>query len=70
MGLGAAFGALALLAVNIASVNFTTQLTMRLKGIQPREEKFRNISRTVFAAGIIFWLALLVFLTDQMPAFA
>tara|TARA_B100000287_G_C20647484_1_gene785651 strand:+ start:180 stop:1130 length:951 start_codon:yes stop_codon:yes gene_type:complete len=65
-----AFGALALLAVNIASVNFTTQLTMRLKGIQPREEKFRNISRTVFAAGIIFWLALLVFLTDQMPAFA
>jgi len=66
----AAYGALALLLVNIASVNFTTQLTMRLKGIKPREEKFRNTSRVVFALGIIFWLALLIFLTDQMPALA
>lgn len=63
----AAYGALALLLVNIASVNFTTQLTMRLKGIQPREDKFRNISRVVFAIGIIFWLSLLVILVDRMP---
>lgn len=64
----AAHGALALLLVNIASVNFTTQLTMRLKGIQPREDKFRNISRIAFAFGIIFWLGLLIILADRIPA--
>lgn len=62
-----ALGALALLLVNIASVNFTTQLTMRLKGIQPREEKFRTISRVVFIIGIVFWLGLLVYLVLHMP---
>lgn len=65
----AALGALSLLAVNIASVNFTAQLTMRLKGIQPREEKFQRISRLVFSVGLVFWLGLLIFLVDHMPAF-
>lgn len=62
-----ATGALALLLVNIASVNFTTQLTMRLKGIQPREERFRTVSQVVFALGTVFWLALLVYLVLHMP---
>ena len=62
-----ALGALALLLVNIASVNFTTQLTMRLKGIQPREDKFRTVSKVVFSIGTIFWLGILVYLVLQMP---
>lgn len=62
-----AMGALALLLVNIASVNFTTQLTMRLKGIQPREDKFRTVSKVVFSIGTVFWLGILVYLVLHMP---
>ncbi|MCT7360434.1 TIGR00341 family protein [Thalassolituus pacificus] len=62
-----AYGALALLLVNIASVNFTGQLTMRLKGIKPREEKFQTISLWIFSLGIVFWLGLLVLLVRLMP---
>ncbi|UZK02753.1 TIGR00341 family protein [Venatoribacter cucullus] len=62
-----ALGALALLLVNIASVNFTTQLTMRLKGIQPREDKFRTVSKVVFSIGTVFWLGILVYLVLHMP---
>lgn len=57
-----AYGAGLLLIANIASVNLTAQLTMRLKGIKPREEKKQKTALIVFVLGILFWCALISYL--------
>ena len=65
LGLGAlpeAKGAALLLIANIASVNLTAQLTMRLKGIKPREEDKQRTSLIVFLAGMVFWCGLIGYL--------
>lgn len=65
LGIGAfpeAKGAAFLLVANIASVNLTAQLTMRLKGIKPREEAKQRTAWIVFFIGIICWCALIAYL--------
>lgn len=65
LGIGAfpeAKGAAFLLVANIASVNLTAQLTMRLKGIKPREEDQQRTALIVFIIGILFWCALIAYL--------
>ena len=57
-----AYGAGLLLVANIASVNLTAQLTMRLKGIKPREEEKQTTALIVFIIGILFWCALIAYL--------
>mgnify|MGYP002700192799 FL=1 len=55
-------GAALLLIANIASVNLTAQLTMRLKGIKPREEEKQRTALIVFLLGMVFWCALIAYL--------
>ena len=55
-------GAAYLLIANIASVNLTAQLTMRVKGIKPREESQQKTALVVFCLGIAVWLLLIGFL--------
>lgn len=65
LGIGAlpeAKGAAFLLIANIASVNLTAQLTMRFKGIKPREEDKQRTALLVFIIGILCWCALIAYL--------
>ena len=65
LGIGAlaeAKGAAFLLIANIASVNLTAQLTMRFKGIRPREEEHHRTALMVFVIGILCWCALIAYL--------
>jgi len=55
-------GAALLLIANIASVNLTAQLTMRLKGIKPREPEKQRTALIIFVVGILFWCALIGYL--------
>jgi len=69
LGLGAypeAKGAALLLIANIASVNLTAQLTMRLKGIKPREKEKQRTALIVFIVGILFWCALIGYLIYRL----
>ncbi len=69
LGLGAypeAKGAGLLLIANIASVNLTAQLTMRLKGIKPREKEKQRTALVVFLIGILFWCALIGYLVYRL----
>jgi uncharacterized hydrophobic protein (TIGR00341 family) len=69
LGIGAypeAKGAALLLIANIASVNLTAQLTMRLKGIKPREEDQHFTAMIIFVVGIIFWCALIAYLIYRL----
>ena len=59
-------GAALLLIANIASVNLTAQLTMRLKGIKPREEEKQRTALIVFLLGMVFWCALIGYLVYQL----
>lgn len=61
-----ALGAALLLIANIASVNLTAQLTMRLKGIKPREADKQHTALIVFAIGLLFWCALISYLIYQL----
>ncbi|MFC3678768.1 TIGR00341 family protein [Bacterioplanoides pacificum] len=69
LGLGAypeAMGATQLLIANIASVNLTAQLTMRIKGIKPRDSNKQRTVLLVFVTGAIFWCALIGYLLYQL----
>ena len=69
LGIGAfaeAKGAALLLIANIASVNLTAQVTMRLKGIKPREEEKQRTALIVFLVGIFFWCALIAYLVYRL----
>lgn len=69
LGIGAypeAKGAALLLIANIASVNLTAQLTMRLKGIKPREEEQHLTAMIIFIVGIVFWCALIAYLIYRL----
>jgi uncharacterized membrane protein len=69
LGLGAypeAKGAALLLIANIASVNLTAQLTMRLKGIKPREKEKQRTALIVFILGILFWCGLIAYLIYRL----
>jgi len=69
LGIGAypeAKGAAFLLIANIASVNLTAQLTMRLKGIKPREEGHQRTALTIFIIGILFWCLLIAYLIYRL----
>ncbi len=69
LGLGAypeAKGAALLLIANIASVNLTAQLTMRLKGIKPREKEKQRTALIVFILGILFWCGLIGYLIYRL----
>jgi uncharacterized hydrophobic protein (TIGR00341 family) len=69
LGIGAypeAKGAALLLIANIASVNLTAQLTMRLKGIKPREEDKQRTALIIFILGILFWCALIGYLIYRL----
>jgi uncharacterized hydrophobic protein (TIGR00341 family) len=69
LGIGAypeAKGAALLLIANIASVNLTAQLTMRLKGIKPREEDQHFTALVIFITGILFWCALIAYLIYRL----
>ncbi len=61
-----ALGAALLLIANIASVNLTAQLTMRLKGIKPREPEKQHTALIVFVIGLLFWCALISYLIYQL----
>lgn len=61
-----AYGAGLLLIANIASVNLTAQLTMRLKGIKPREEEKQKTALLIFILGILFWCALIAYLIYRL----
>ncbi|MFT6261054.1 MAG: putative hydrophobic protein (TIGR00341 family) [Crocinitomicaceae bacterium] len=61
-----ATGAALLLVANIASVNLTAQLTMRFKGIKPREDEKQKTALIVFICGILFWCALISFLIHRL----
>ena len=69
LGIGSfpeAKGAALLLIANIASVNLTAQLTMRFKGIKPREEDHQRTALMIFIVGIIFWCALIAYLIYRL----
>jgi len=71
LGVGAlpqAMGAALLLLANIASVNLTAQVTMRAKGIQPREEEHKKTATTVFVVGLLVWLGIIGYLIFRMQA--
>lgn len=57
-----ALGAALLLLANIASVNLTAQVTMRLKGIQPRDPEQQTTATLVFGIGLLVWLSLIGYL--------
>ncbi|WP_419810468.1 TIGR00341 family protein [Bacterioplanoides sp.] len=62
LGIGAlpqAEGAALLLLANIASVNLTAQVTMRIKGIKPREVEKQRTALTIFIVGTLFWCGLI-----------
>jgi uncharacterized hydrophobic protein (TIGR00341 family) len=61
-----AYGAALLLIANIASVNLTAQLTMRFKGIKPREDDKQTTALVVFILGIIFWCLLIAYLIYRL----
>lgn len=69
LGIGSypeAKGAALLLIANIASVNLTAQITMRLKGIKPREEDKQLTALVIFIIGILFWCALIAYLIYRL----
>jgi uncharacterized hydrophobic protein (TIGR00341 family) len=59
-------GAALLLIANIASVNLTAQLTMKLKGIKPREKEKQRTALIVFLVGMLFWCALIGYLIYRL----
>lgn len=62
----AAFGAVLLLAMNIASINLSAKLVFLIKGVRPRtwfEARKANQSRTL---SIVFWISLLLLLALTM----
>lgn len=59
-------GAALLLIANIASVNLTAQLTMRLKDIKPREEDKQTTATLIFCFGLIFWCLLIGYLIYRL----
>ena len=59
-------GAALLLIANIASVNLTAQLTMRLKDIKPREEDKQTTATLIFSVGLIFWCLLIGYLIYRL----
>jgi uncharacterized hydrophobic protein (TIGR00341 family) len=61
-----AYGAALLLIANIASVNLTAQLTMRFKGIKPREDEKQTTALIVFILGITFWCVLISYLIYRL----
>jgi len=61
-----ASGAALLLAANIASVNLTAQITMRLKGIKPREEDRQTMATIIFVIGLMFWCLLIAYLIYRL----
>jgi len=69
LGIGAlpqAEGAALLLLANIASVNLTAQVTMRLKGIKPREAERQRTALAVFVGGTLFWFGLIFYLIVRL----
>lgn len=61
-----ASGAALLLVANIASVNLTAQITMRFKGIKPREEDKQATALIIFILGILFWCSLITYLIYRL----
>jgi len=61
-------GAALLLIANIASVNLTAQLTMRLKGIRPREDDKQTTATLIFSIGLIIWCLLIGYLIFRLYA--
>lgn len=59
-------GAALLLIANVASVNLTAQLTMRLKGIKPREEDKQTTATLIFSIGLVFWCVLIGYLIYRL----
>lgn len=59
-------GAALLLIANIASVNLTAQLTMRFKGIKPREKEKQRTAFIIFLIGIVFWCAMIGYLVYRL----
>ena len=57
-----ALGAGLLLLANVASVNLTAQVTMRVKGIQPRDPEQQKTATLVFALGLVVWASLIGYL--------
>lgn len=62
-------GAALLLIANIASLNLTAQLTMRMKGIKPREAEKQRTALIVFIIGIVCWCALIAYLVYSISYF-
>ncbi len=59
-------GALLLLLANIASVNLTAQIVMRMKGIKPREAEKQKTSLVIFVIGTFVWVGLIGYLITQL----
>lgn len=59
-------GAAMLLVANIASVNLTAQLSMRFKGIKPREVAEQKTALLIFCAGLITWAGIIAFIVYQL----
>jgi uncharacterized hydrophobic protein (TIGR00341 family) len=59
-------GAALLLIANVASVNLTAQLTMRLKDIKPREEDKQTTATLIFSIGLVFWCVLIGYLIYRL----
>lgn len=59
-------GAILLLLANIASVNLTAQITMRAKGIVPRDPEDKRAATLIFVAGLIVWASLIGYLVYRV----
>jgi len=57
-----AIGAGLLLIANISSVNLTAQITMRLKGILPRDPDQQKMATLIFILGLAVWISLITYL--------
>jgi uncharacterized hydrophobic protein (TIGR00341 family) len=69
LGLGAfpeAQGAGMLLIANIASVNLTAQLSLRLKGIKPREDERQKEALLIFTGGLVIWSLVIGFIVYRL----
>lgn len=55
-------GAALLLIANIASVNLTAQISMRFKGIKPREEANQKTALLIFCSGLIIWISVIAYI--------
>lgn len=61
-----AMGAGLLLLANVASVNLTAQITMRAKGIKPRDPEQQRTALIVFVVGLLFWVGIIGYLISHI----